>query len=207
MNPQDQELGDQILTVDFKRRRLLTGATAVVGAVGIAGVAVPFIGSLKPSQRALVAGAPVVADIGKLEPGQQITVAWRGKPVWVLRRTQQMLTDMESASHLERLLDPASEEQSQQPEYARNLARAINPDYLVTIAICTHLGCVPAFRPELAPADLGSDWIGGYFCPCHGSRYDLAGRVFKSMPAPLNLEIPPYRYLDDKRIEIGTDNV
>lgn len=207
MNPQDQELGDQILTVDFKRRRLLTGATAVVGAVGIAGVAVPFIGSLKPSQRALVAGAPVVADIGKLEPGQQITVAWRGKPVWVLRRTQQMLTDMESASHLERLLDPASEEQSQQPEYARNLARAINPDYLVTIAICTHLGCVPAFRPELAPADLGSDWIGGYFCPCHGSRYDLAGRVFKSMPAPLNLEIPPYHYLDEKRIEIGSDNV
>ena len=207
MNPQDQELGDQILTVDFKRRRLLTGATAVVGAVGIAGVAVPFIGSLKPSQRALVAGAPVVADIGKLEPGQQITVAWRGKPVWVLRRTQQMLTDMESASHLERLLDPASEEQSQQPEYARNLARAINPDYLVTIAICTHLGCVPSFRPELAPADLGSDWIGGYFCPCHGSRYDLAGRVFKSMPAPLNLEIPPYHYLDEKRIEIGSDNV
>ena len=207
MNPQDQELGDQILTVDFKRRRLLTGATAVVGAVGIAGVAVPFIGSLKPSQRALVAGAPVVADIGKLEPGQQITVVWRGKPVWVLRRTQQMLTDMESASHLERLLDPASEEQSQQPEYARNLARAINPDYLVTIAICTHLGCVPSFRPELAPADLGSDWIGGYFCPCHGSRYDLAGRVFKSMPAPLNLEIPPYHYLDEKRIEIGSDNV
>ena len=207
MNPQDQELGDQILTVDFKRRRLLTGATAVVGAVGIAGVAVPFIGSLKPSQRALVAGAPVVADIGKLEPGQQITVVWRGKPVWVLRRTQQMLADMESASHLERLLDPASEEQSQQPEYARNLARAINPDYLVTIAICTHLGCVPVFRPELAPADLGSDWIGGYFCPCHGSRYDLAGRVFKSMPAPLNLEIPPYRYLDEKRIEIGSDNV
>ena len=206
MNPQDQELGDQILTVDFKRRRLLTGATAVVGAVGIAGVAVPFIGSLKPSQRALVAGAPVVADIGKLEPGQQITVVWRGKPVWVLRRTQQMLADMESASHLERLLDPASEEQSQQPEYARNPARAINPDYLVTIAICTHLGCVPSFRPELAPADLGSDWIGGYFCPCHGSRYDLAGRVFKSMPAPLNLEIPPYRYLEDSRIEIGSDN-
>ena len=207
MNPQDQELGDQILTVDFKRRRLLTGATAVVGAVGIAGVAVPFIGSLKPSQRALVAGAPVVADIGKLEPGQQITVAWRGKPVWVLRRTQQMLTDMESASHLERLRDPASKEQSQQPEYARNPARAIKSNYLVTLAICTHLGCVPTFRPELAPADLGSDWIGGYFCPCHGSRYDLAGRVFKSMPAPLNLEIPPYHYLDEKRIEIGSDNV
>ena len=207
MNPQDQELGDQILTVDFKRRRLLTGATAVVGAVGIAGVAVPFIGSLKPSQRALVAGAPVVADIGKLEPGQQITVVWRGKPVWVLRRTQQMLTDMESASHLERLRDPASKEQSQQPEYARNPARAIKSNYLVTLAICTHLGCVPTFRPELAPADLGSDWIGGYFCPCHGSRYDLAGRVFKSMPAPLNLEIPPYHYLDEKRIEIGSDNV
>ena len=207
MNSQNLELGDQTLTVDLKRRRFLTNTTAVVGAVGVAGVAVPFIGSLKPSQRALVAGAPVVADIGKLEPGQQITVAWRGKPVWVLRRTQQMLTDMESASHLERLLDPASEEQSQQPEYARNLARAINPDYLVTIAICTHLGCVPSFRPELAPADLGSDWIGGYFCPCHGSRYDLAGRVFKSMPAPLNLEIPPYHYLDEKRIEIGSDNV
>ncbi|WP_051301722.1 ubiquinol-cytochrome c reductase iron-sulfur subunit [Sedimenticola selenatireducens] len=206
MNPEDLELGDRTLAVDLKRRRLLTNATTVVGAVGVAVLTVPFIGSLKPSQRALVAGAPVVVDFGKLEPGQQITVVWRGKPVWVLRRTQQMLADMESARHLERLRDPASDEQSQQPEYARNPARAINPDYLVTIAICTHLGCVPSFRPELAPADLGSDWIGGYFCPCHGSRYDLAGRVFKSMPAPLNLEIPPYRYLEDSRIEIGSDN-
>jgi ubiquinol-cytochrome c reductase iron-sulfur subunit len=148
----------------------------------------------------------VIVDIGKLELGQQITVKWRGKPVWVLRRTQQMLTDMESPNHLVRLRDPASEERSQQPEYARNPARAIKPDYLVTLAICTHLGCVPAFRPELAPADLGTEWIGGYFCPCHGSRYDLSGRVFKHMPAPLNLEIPPYQYLDDSRIEIGSDN-
>jgi ubiquinol-cytochrome c reductase iron-sulfur subunit len=206
MNPQDLELFGQSRAIDFKRRRFLTNATAVVGAVGIAGVTVPFISSLKPSQRALVAGAPVIVDIGKLELGQQITVKWRGKPVWVLRRTQQMLTDMESPNHLVRLRDPASEERSQQPEYARNPARAIKPDYLVTLAICTHLGCVPAFRPELAPADLGTEWIGGYFCPCHGSRYDLSGRVFKHMPAPLNLEIPPYQYLDDSRIEIGSDN-
>jgi len=205
MNPNEMTLGE--VSVDLKRRRFLVNATAVVGAVGLAGVAIPFIGSLKPSQRALVAGAPVQVDIGKLELGQQLTVSWRGKPVWILRRSPQMLAEMQKPVHLERLLDPASEALSQQPEYARNPARAINEEYLVAIAICTHLGCVPTYRPEMAPADLGPEWIGGYFCPCHGSRYDLAGRVFKSMPAPLNLEIPPYRYLDEKRIEIGTDPV
>jgi len=207
MHRQELGLSDSALTVDLKRRRILTSTTVVVGAVGVAGALVPFIGSLQPSQRALVAGAPVVADIGKLEPGQQLTVSWRGKPVWILSRSRQMLDNLQKPEHLERLLDPDSAALSQQPEYARNPARAIDAQYLVAIAICTHLGCVPTYRPEPGAADLGPEWIGGYFCPCHGSRYDLAGRVFKSMPAPLNLEIPPYRYLDEQRIEIGTDSV
>lgn len=192
---------------DLQRRRILLAASAAVGAAGLAAVAVPFIASMLPSTRARVAGAAVQVDISKLEPGQQITVEWRGRPIWVLRRTAEMLERMRTPSHLQRLRDPDSNVYKQQPDYARNPYRAIHSEHLVVIGICTHLGCVPSFRPEIAPADLGPDWIGGYFCPCHGSRFDFAGRVFVGVPAPLNLVIPPYRYLSGSLIEIGADAV
>lgn len=192
-------------TIVKGRRRFLVASTTVVGAAGLAMSAVPFLVSLKPSAQARAESAPVEVDISKLERGQQITVAWRKKPVWVLRRTPQMLAGMHHSIHLDRLLDPDSKVSSQQPEYARNEYRALRNEYFVVISICTHLGCVPTFRPEVAPADLGSDWPGGYFCPCHGSRFDLAGRVYRGVPAPKNLEVPPYRFLSDTRIEIGTD--
>ncbi len=151
----------------------------------------------------MAAGTPVVVDISKLELGQQITVNWRQKPVWVLRRTPQILATLNTLT--DRLRDPESRVKSQQPAYARNKYRSIRPEYLVVIAICTHLGCVPSFRPEVAPADLGAEWMGGYFCPCHGSRFDFAGRVFKGVPAPINLLVPSHRYLSDQLIEIGVD--
>jgi len=132
---------------------------------------------------------------------------WRGKPIWVLRRTQQNLEDLSTSSLLEHLRDPDSEVKTQQPEYTRNAFRSIKPEYLVVIAICTHLGCVPTYRPERAPEDLGPDWVGGYYCPCHGSRFDLAGRVYKNVPAPTNLVIPPHHYLSDTKVIIGEDPV
>ncbi len=178
-------------------------ATAVVGAIGAAAASVPFLLSLNPSERALAAGTPVVVDISKLELGQQITVNWRQKPVWVLRRTPQILETLSTFTN--RLRDPNSRVESQQPAYARNEYRSIRPEYLVVIALCTHLGCVPSFRPEVAPPDLGAEWMGGYFCPCHGSRFDFAGRVFKGVPAPTNLVVPSHRYLSDQLIEIGVD--
>lgn len=187
------------------RRRFLVASTTVVGAAGLAMSTVPFLASLKPSAQAQAESAPVEVDISKLERGQQITVAWRKKPVWVLRRTPQMLAAMHHSIHLDRLLDPDSKVSRQQPEYARNEYRSLRDEYFVVISICTHLGCVPTFRPEVAPADLGSDWPGGYFCPCHGSRFDLAGRVYRGVPAPKNLEVPPHRFVSDTRIEIGTD--
>ena len=185
------------------RRRFLTTSTVVVGAAGTAGAAWPFVASWQPSERARAAGAAVRVDVSKLEAGQQVTVEWRQKPVWVLRRTQVMLDGL--ASLRDQLRDPDSSASSQQPTYASNEYRSIRPEYLVTVAICTHLGCVPSFRPDVAAADLGASWVGGYFCPCHGSRFDFAGRVFKGVPAPLNLEIPPHRYVGDTEIEIGTD--
>mgnify|MGYP005728002689 CR=1 FL=1 len=188
-----------------KRRRLLLAATTGLAGAGAIFTSIPFIASMWPSQRALSAGAPVKVDVSKLEPGQQLTVAWRGRPVWVLRRMPEMLERMHEPEHLSRLRDPHSEVQAQQPKYARNATRAIRSEYLVVIGICTHLGCVPTFRPDTSPLDLGSDWIGGYFCPCHGSRFDLAGRVFKSVPAPTNLVVPPYRFLLDTLIEVGVD--
>ncbi len=190
--------------MDSRRRRFLIAATAGVATAGAVAVAVPFIRSLWPSARARAAGAPVLVDISKLEPGQQLTVEWRGKPVWILRRTAEMLERLVDPSLLARLRDPDSA-QDQQPDYARNPLRSLREDYLVVVAICTHLGCVPSFRPEIAPADLGPDWPGGYFCPCHGSRYDFAGRVYKAQPAPLNLVIPPHRWLGESRVEIGVD--
>ncbi len=194
-------------SVDKKRRRLLVAAGTVVGGIGLAVTIVPFIESWNPSEKARSAGAPVSVDISKLEAGQQIAVGWRGKPVWVLRRTPRMLKDLQSAEIREQLRDPDSKVTSQQPVYAQNEFRSIKPEYLVVIGICTHLGCVPTFRPDVAPADLGPQWRGGYFCPCHGSRFDLAGRVYKGVPAPTNLVIPPYRFASDVEVIVGEDGV
>ena len=189
--------------VDLGRRRFLTATATVVGGVGAAFVAVPFLKSWSPSERAQAAGAPVEADISKLEEGALMTVEWRGKPVWVLKRTEKMLTELPTLN--DQLLDPRSEMASQQPKYAQNANRSINPQILVLVGICTHLGCSPTFRPDIAPADLGPAWKGGFFCPCHGSRFDLAGRVYKGVPAPSNLVVPSYRYLSDSRVLIGVD--
>jgi len=188
------------------RRRLLIATTTAVGVAGLAAVSVPFFKTWLPSERARAAGAPVKVDISKLESGQQIAVEWRGKPLWVLYRSEAMLQRLRSASLRRRLVDPDSAVESQQPAYARNMLRSLHPEHLVVIGICTHLGCVPLFRPDVAPTDLGADWPGGYFCPCHGSRFDFAGRVFKNVPAPTNLVIPPYRYLSKSLIEIGVDS-
>ena len=188
--------------VDTSKRRFLTAAATVVGGAGAVAVAIPFVSSMQPSARAQAAGAPVEADISKLEPGQRITVEWRGKPVWIVRRTERILKDLPTLD--DRLRDPDSREE-QQPPYAANPTRSIKPEYLVVVGICTHLGCSPTFRPEVAPEDLGPEWKGGFFCPCHGSRFDLAGRVFQGVPAPLNLVVPPHRYLSDTRILIGED--
>jgi ubiquinol-cytochrome c reductase iron-sulfur subunit len=188
--------------VNPSRRRFLTAATTVIGGVGVGFALVPFISSMEPSAKARAAGAPVRADISKIELGQMIRVKWRGKPVWVVNRTQEMLDILPTLDS--QLRDPESLE-SEQPDYAKNEYRSIKPEYAVLIGICTHLGCSPTFRPDIAPADLGKDWKGGFFCPCHGSRFDLAGRVFKGVPAPLNLVVPPYRYLSDTELLIGDE--
>lgn len=188
--------------VDRSRRRFLLAASTALGGAAAVAVASPFVMSMLPSQRAKAAGAPVEADISKVEPGMMISVGWRGKPVWVVNRTPAMLAQL--PKNAPRLRDPRSEE-AQQPSYCRNETRSIKPEYLVAIGICTHLGCSPTFRPEVGPADIGPDWPGGFLCPCHGSRFDLAARVFQNVPAPLNLEIPPHQYLSDTRILIGQD--
>ncbi len=190
---------------DPARRRFLTVLTTAVGAVGLGAASVPFIASMQPSARARAQGAPVTVDISRIEPGSQVTVEWRKRPVWVLRRTPDMLERLDDPALLARLRDPDSRVTSQQPEYARNRYRSLHPEHFVVIAICTHLGCVPTFRPDIGPEDLGRDWPGGYFCPCHGSRFDLAGRVYKGVPAPTNLVVPPYRYLSDTLVQIGVD--
>jgi ubiquinol-cytochrome c reductase iron-sulfur subunit len=189
--------------VDRSRRRFLTAATSVVGGVGTAFALVPFVSSMQPSAKAQAIGAPVEVDIGKLEPGQLLTVQWRGKPVWIVYRTQEVLSALAGLEG--QLRDPKSENKDQQPGYATNATRSIRPEILVLVGICTHLGCSPTFRPELAPADLGPEWRGGFFCPCHGSRFDLAGRVYQGVPAPTNLEVPPHAYLSDTRLIIGID--
>ena len=191
--------------VNAGRRRFLIGATSVVGGVGVIGAAVPFVASWNPSAKAKAAGAPVKASIGKLEPGQRMTVEWRGKPVWVIRRTQEMLDNIEKLS-AEELRDPDSSV-PQQPEYIKGVFRATKPEFAIIVGICTHLGCSPQFVPEVKPQEFDENWVGGFFCPCHGSRFDLAGRVFQGVPAPKNLEIPPYRYLDDETVVIGEDEV
>ena len=187
--------------VNTGRRRFLTWSTAVVGGVGAAFAAVPFIASWNPSEKAKAAGAPVEVDVSKVEPGQLIRVEWRGKPVWVVRRSQATLDSLPKLDSL--LRDPDSDE-PQQPEYAHNGYRSIKPELLVTVGICTHLGCSPTYLPD----SFGEQVQGvtsGFFCPCHGSKFDMAGRVFKNVPAPLNLEIPPYYYINDATILVGED--
>ncbi len=186
--------------VDKRRRLFLTAAATAVTGVGAVYVAVPFLSSMNPSDRAKAAGAPVEADISKLEPGQLIRVEWRGKPVWVLKRTQEVLAQI--AGMTEKLRDPESNE-SEQPDSCKNIGRSIKPEVFLAVGICTHLGCSPTFRPDVAPEDLGPDWEGGFFCPCHGSLFDLSGRVYSGVPAPLNLVVPPHKYLTDSRILIG----
>lgn len=188
--------------VDEKKRRLLVTGASVVGGAGAVALVVPFVSSMSPSAKAKAAGAPVEADISKLAPGQLVVVEWRGKPVWVVNRTEETLAALEG--NRDRLSDPDSEK-PQQPEYAKNINRSINPKYMIMIGICTHLGCSPTYRPELAPADLGPDWTGGFFCPCHGSKFDFSGRVYSGVPAPTNLEVPPHAYLTDTRLIIGED--
>lgn len=189
--------------VDKGKRRLLIAATTAVGAVGTGFVAVPFIASMLPSAKAQAAGAPVEVDISKLEPGQRLTVEWRGKPVWVVNRTAEDLANLPTLNGS--LRDPDSEVISQQPEYAKNPTRSIKPEYLVVVGICTHLGCSPTYVRAEEPHALGAEWKGGFFCPCHGSRFDLAGRVFQGVPAPTNLVVPPYSYIDEHRVLVGAD--
>ena len=189
-------------TVDGGKRRFLIRATSYVGAVGVVCTATPFVMALFPSERAKAAGAPVDVDIGKLEPGQKIDIEWRGKVVWVIDRTASMLQSLPELDP--KLADPNSN-LSQQPANCKNEHRSIKDNVLVMIGICTHLGCSPTFRPEVAPADLGPDWLGGFFCPCHQSKFDLAGRVYAGVPAPTNMTIPPHRYLSDTRIRVGEE--
>lgn len=187
---------------DKGRRRFLTAATSVVGGVGAAFVAVPFLAYWKPSARAQAAGAPVEVDISQLEPGQLVNVKWRGNPVWVFHRSEEAVSDLEKLD--ENLRDPDSTE-PQQPEYAQNRYRSIRPEIMVLVGICTHLGCSPLFRPDSRPEGISRDWFGGFFCPCHGSYFDLAGRVYSGVPAPTNLVVPPYYFVDDNTILIGED--
>lgn len=189
--------------VNNGKRRFLIGATSVVGGIGVIGAATPFVMSLFPSEAAKAAGAPVEVDISKIEPGMKINVGWRGKPIWLLNRTAAMLATLPKMD--DRVVDPKSEV-DHQPAYCKNETRSIKPNMWVAIGICTHLGCSPTFRPEVAPADLGPEWLGGFFCPCHQSKFDLAGRVFKGVPAPTNLIIPPYKFLSDTHIVIGEDS-
>jgi ubiquinol-cytochrome c reductase iron-sulfur subunit len=188
--------------VDKGKRRFLIAATSVAGGVAVAAVAVPFVISMLPSERAKAAGAPVEADIGKIEPGAMLTVEWRGKPVWIVNRTKEMLDLL--GKHNDKLSDPMLEVATQQPDYCNNPERSLKSNLMVVVGICTHLGCSPS--PKLQPdGDMGADWPGGFFCPCHGSKFDLAGRVFKGSPAPINLVVPPHKYISETVLLIGED--
>jgi len=190
-------------SVDANKRRFLANATTLVGGAGAIAATIPFISSLAPSAKAVAAGAPVEVDISKLADGQLITVEWRGKPVFIVRRSDTALATLNELTGL--LHDPDSVE-PQQPSYCQNASRAIRDDVIVLIGICTHLGCAPTYRPDLAPEDLGSDWQGGFFCPCHGSKFDLAGRVYQGVPAPTNLVVPRHQFLSDSLLLIGEDS-
>lgn len=184
------------------RRRFLVVATSIVGAGAAAGAVIPFVASWFPSERAKAAGAPVEFDVGKMEVGEQVVVEWRGKPVWVVKRSEEMLANLAKVES--QLLDPLSNS-DEQPAYCKNRTRSIKPEVLVAVGVCTHLGCSPTYRPELAPADLGADWLGGFYCPCHGSKFDLSARVYKGVPAPTNIVIPPHKYISDTTVLIGDD--
>jgi ubiquinol-cytochrome c reductase iron-sulfur subunit len=190
--------------VDRRKRRFLLAATSIAGGVAGVAAAVPFVASMNPSARARAAGAPVEVDLSKVEPGMIVTVEWRGQPVWVVHRTREMIDSLHRLDSV--VADPKSS-MPMQPDYAKNEARSIKPEYLVLVGICTHLGCSPS--QKLAPgadSGLGEQWPGGFFCPCHGSKFDLAGRVYKGVPAPVNLKVPPYTYLSDTRLLIGEDS-
>ncbi len=189
--------------VDTKRRRFLVNSTSVVAAVGAGFVAVPFLSSWMPSERAKNAGAPVEVDISKLEEGRLLIVEWQSKPVWIVRRSAKTLSDLVTLDG--KLSDPNSENEDQQPAYAQNANRSIKPEISVLVGICTHLGCSPTFRPDIGAVDLGADWLGGFFCPCHSSKFDLAGRVYQGVPAPTNLVVPPHKYVSDNVIIVGED--
>ena len=184
------------------RRRFLVLTTAGAGGLAAAGVAAPFVASWFPSEKAKAAGAPVEIDVSKLEAGQLLTAEWQGKPIWVVNRTDQQLKDLKGLNGV--LTDPNSEV-NHQPEDCKNETRSIKPNVLVAIGICTHLGCSPTYRPDIAPADLGAEWKGGFFCPCHGSKFDIAGRVYAGAPAPTNLVVPPHKYLSDTTILVGDE--
>jgi ubiquinol-cytochrome c reductase iron-sulfur subunit len=188
--------------VDTGRRHFLTVATIATGAVGAAFVAVPFLASWKPSARAKAMGAPVEVDVGKLEPGAMLKVEWRGKAIYVVNRTPKMLGQIDGLDS--QLRDPGSNE-SEQPAFARNPARALKPEYFVVAGVCTHLGCAPIEKFTPGDVTVSADWPGGFFCPCHGSKFDMSGRVFKDVPAPTNLTVPPYSFLSDTRILIGAE--
>ena len=190
--------------IDRGKRRFLIAASSVMGGAAGAAVAVPFVLSMTPSARARAAGAPIEVDISRVEPGMMITVEWRGKPVWIVHRTPEMLASLTKIDG--EVSDPKSSVK-QQPDYAKNEARSIKPEYLVLVGICTHLGCSPSQKLAAGTGEgMGDSWPGGFFCPCHGSKFDLAGRVFKGVPAPINLEGPPYAYLSDKQLIIGSDS-
>jgi ubiquinol-cytochrome c reductase iron-sulfur subunit len=189
--------------VNTGRRRFLTASTAVVGAIGAGFAAVPFVASWQPSAKARVAGAPVQQDISKLEVGQRLIAQWRGQPVWIIRRSEAQLAQLPSLDGS--LRDPNSENPDQQPAYASNAHRSIKPEIGVIVGICTHLGCSPTFIPEMTPQPFDAQWKGGFYCPCHNSRFDLAGRVYDGVPAPTNLKVPPHRFIDDNHILIGVD--
>jgi ubiquinol-cytochrome c reductase iron-sulfur subunit len=193
---------DPDLAPDPERRRLLVTATSAIGAAGVLAATTPFVASWSPSERARAIGGPLEIDVAQLEPGAMLTVSWRHKPVWVLRRTPQMLAQVAAARPL--LLDPGSAG-SIQPDYASNETRARDPEYLVLLGVCTHLGCTPSPRFQAGDLSIGADWPGGFFCQCHGSKYDLAGRVFRGVPAPSNMTVPPYRMLASGRLLIGID--
>jgi ubiquinol-cytochrome c reductase iron-sulfur subunit len=187
--------------VDLEKRNFLI-ATSAVGALGCAAAAVPFVMSMTPSERAKAAGAPVEVDISKIAPGAMMTVEWRGKPVWIINRTNEMTAEL--AKHDEQLTDPKCDVTSQQPSYCKNPDRSIKPGIAVIVGICTHLGCSPTAKMQ-PKGDMGDNWSGGFFCPCHGSKFDLAGRVFKGSPAPINLVVPPHKYLTENTLLIGVD--
>lgn len=186
--------------IDLAKRCFLRKTTEVAGGIGLAAATIPFISYLLPSVDTEAAGAPIKVDLSALQPKQQLTIPWRGQPIWFIRRTEEMIRDLPKLNS--ELRDPDSLE-DQQPSYAKNLYRSINPEFFIAIGVCTHLGCIPTYRPEIGSIDPA--WLGGFYCPCHASRYDLAGRVYKGVPAPLNLKIPRYQYLSAHEVMLGED--